>query len=414
MKRVLAITVGRSLDPVVKSIRDHKPDFTLFLVSDRPDGGSRKLLFEAPEGGRGIISQAGLREGCYDEVVLPHADDFASCYTRTRNALRSTSARFPDANLIADFTGGTKTMSAAMAAAAVRLGWKLSLVESPRSDLNRAQGTGVAVVQSVSPLVLDEAVEQLKLLFEGRHFEGAKSVLEETMRDLVLEPTLRANLLRAVNLLQGLARWDQFAYTEAYNDLRQCGEVCTELLRHLASLDKFARNECSSPPYELVWDLLANAESRAAQGRYEDAILRLYRAVELLAQTRLMEKHGLDTSDLELPKIPEPLRTSIETRCRGWGRFTAGLMDAYQILLALEDPLGKHYGQGWNKRLLELLILRNKAFMEHGFRPLGKEEWQKAYQIAHEFLSEGAKCIKVRMAVPSAPSWEAVVALLPT
>ena len=37
----------------------------------------------------------------------------------------------------------------------------------------------------------------------------------------------------------------------------------------------------------MVEDLLLNAERRAIQGRYEDAIGRIYRAIELIAQIRL-------------------------------------------------------------------------------------------------------------------------------
>jgi hypothetical protein len=52
--------------------------------------------------------------------------------------------------------------------------------------------------------------------------------------------------------------------------------------------------------------------------------------------------------------------------------------------------------------------------MEHGFRPLGEEEWRKAREIARNFLAAGAEAIKVRMEIPSPPTWEEVAALLPT
>jgi len=401
--RVLAITVGSSAAPIVTSLKNHEPDFTLFFVTDKPRGGSQMLL---PE----ITAAAGLPDVAYRGAVLDHPDDLASCYRLIRDALRSAVTEFADAECIADYTGATKTMSAAMVAAAVRLGWNLCLVEAPRTDLNRAELAGVAVPQSVAPLLLDEIAEQVRLLFEGRNYEGAEAVLRGALRELSLEPERRASLLRAVNLLRGLARWDQFAYREAYAHLRACGEACTQLLPHLARLDEFARaKEC--PPYELVWDLLANAEGRAAQGRYEDAVLRLYRAVELLAQVRLAIAYGLDTGDLDLEKVPDPLRTELSRR--DGRKATAGLVDSYRILAARGDPLGRVYqSNNWDRRLRELLVLRNKAFMEHGFRPLGDEEWQKARQIAHGFLSEAAESIKLSVVIPSPPSWQAVAELL--
>lgn len=45
--------------------------------------------------------------------------------------------------------------------------------------------------------------------------------------------------------------------------------------------------------YEQVQDLILNAERRAVQERYDDAVARLYRAVEMVAQVRLQSEWGL-------------------------------------------------------------------------------------------------------------------------
>ncbi|MDB9309098.1 hypothetical protein PN471_10700 [Aphanizomenon sp. CS-733/32] len=46
--------------------------------------------------------------------------------------------------------------------------------------------------------------------------------------------------------------------------------------------------------YEIVQDLILNAERRATQQRYDDAVGRLYRALELLAQIRLLKAFDND------------------------------------------------------------------------------------------------------------------------
>ena len=406
--RVLAVTVGGTPDPVITCLKEHKPAFTLFFVS----GQSKDLLRRMPNGNPGILTTAVLPDGAYCAVVVDHHDDFASCYRTMRDEMHRIQREFKDGEFIADYTGGTKSMTAALVAAAFRLGWKLSLIQAPREDLNRAHLTGVPTVQSVTPLVLDEVKDRVQLLFSVRDYEGAEAILTEAIRELTLDPAARTSLVMVVNLLRGLARWDQFGYIDAYAHLRACGEVCREILPHLARLEEFARSgDC--PPYELVADLVANAEGRAAQGRYEDAVLRLYRAVELLAQVRLALAHGLETGDLDLEKVPGSLRRELAPR--DGRKATAGLVNAYLILASLGDPLGHVYqSDGWDKRLRELLLLRNKAFMEHGFRPLGEEEWERAHRIAREFLGKGAEAIKVRMVIPSPPKWERVAALLPT
>ncbi len=411
MRRVLAVTVGGKAEPVVTSLQSHRPSFALFFVTDKPRGGSQALLERGPDGGAGILALAGLPPGSYRDVVLDHPDDFASCYRTMRTEMKRLQAEFEGVELIADYTGGTKTMTAALAAAAFRLGWRLSLVESPRTDLEHARGAGMPVVQSPVPLVLDELKGRVKLLYERRNYEGAAEVLKETFRDLSLPPADRQALVLVLNLLRGLDHWVRFDYARAYNLLKNCGAACPELLRHLAPLTKSAKAGIQ-PTYELVADLEANADAQAAQGRYEDAVLRLYRAVELLAQVRLLLQYELDTGDLDLAKVPVSLRTELADRAGK--KATAGLFDAYRILADLGDPLGKLFADGWADRIKDLLLLRNNAFMEHGFRPLGQEDWQRAWALARRFIAEGTAAIGEELSDPRPPAWEVVEALFPS
>jgi hypothetical protein len=119
--RVLAITVGGSPDPVVQSIRDHSPDFVLFFVTKGPNGGSRVQLTQGPSGGPGILTETRVPDGKFREVVIEHYDDLAYCYKLMRDTLRATQEEFPGSEFIADYTGGTKSMSAALSMAAARL-----------------------------------------------------------------------------------------------------------------------------------------------------------------------------------------------------------------------------------------------------------------------------------------------------
>jgi hypothetical protein len=50
-------------------------------------------------------------------------------------------------------------------------------------------------------------------------------------------------------------------------------------------------------------DLIANARRRAEEGFYDDAVGRLYRTMEMLAQFELLTKYDQDTSDIDLSKV---------------------------------------------------------------------------------------------------------------
>lgn len=59
--------------------------------------------------------------------------------------------------------------------------------------------------------------------------------------------------------------------------------------------------------YEIVEDLLLNAKRRVAQELYDDAVERLYRALELLAQIRL-STYNIKTGDVDIQQLPESLQ----------------------------------------------------------------------------------------------------------
>src|SRR5207245_1390146 len=92
---------------------------------------------------------------------------------------------------------------------------------------------------------------------------------------------------------------------------------------------------------ELVADLLANARRCATGRRFDDAVARLYRAVEALAQTRLRMEYGIgDTSHVPLEELPEGLRAAKAPQAQD-GAVWLALQDAYTLLRERGDPLGE-------------------------------------------------------------------------
>lgn len=66
------------------------------------------------------------------------------------------------------------------------------------------------------------------------------------------------------------------------------------------------------PTFALLQDLLANAERRAELGRFDDALARLYRALELAAEADIHERLGFILKD---PKTwPEGFPQTLKER----------------------------------------------------------------------------------------------------
>jgi CRISPR-associated protein (TIGR02710 family) len=142
-----------------------------------------------------------------------------------------------------------------------------------------------------------------------------------------------------------------------------------------------------------ILDLWRNAARCAARGRYDDAVARLYRLTEWVAQWRLMQKHGLDAGRMDWSKVSpqEMVRAGLGEQT---GKATlSGLMQAWKLIAAKEPdgPVAKFLegrfahkdakktGEG---RLRDMLDLRNKSILAHGERPLPKEDWERWHGFA--------------------------------
>lgn len=408
-RKVLAVTVGGEPDPIVKAIDQHRPDFTIFFVTTQPGGGSRRFLLEDTEKGASILKRTGLAPDAYEIITLPNPDDFEDCFNRMIEVLREYERA---GERLADYTGGTKTMSAALVVAALLQGWSLSLVSGERRDTVKvAKGTELARRIRSAPFFLEHTLIQTRVLYERHEFAGAAELLQELLTAAELPPQEQRRLTRLCTFLRALAAWDRFAYSEAYELLRTVGEAWPKGCKVLAQIlgDKMLNYK--------VADLVGNAVRHADQRRYEDAVLRLYRAVELLAQLRL-QAYGQDSSDLNLEALDlaalpadfaERLRERKEKEERAW----VGLVEAYEVLAALHDPVGLAFREQ-QAPLKDLLGQRNNLFLTHGLKPIGEEDWERSLRLVQEFLTRAFQAAGLTFSPLRFPSWEEVQERIPS
>jgi len=423
MPTLLTITVGGSCAPVVSAIRAYQPDYVCFIITKgargshvkvdgpgAPCGDPRKA--NCPECGASfhlgdptgpnIVSQTGLVETAWDPLTLDEPDAFSYCYTQIYARLLQLAEDHPDWRLIADYTGGTKTMTAALAAVALELGWELSLVKGSRLDLVKVRnGTEIASLVNAAEVRARQRMAEAQRLFDAYAYASAAALLAGVLRAAPLSPTLQREIQGWVTLCRAFHAWDLFDHARARALLEPCQSRCVPqwiFLKQLAG---------QRPGYAPVGDLLRNAERRAARGRYDDAVARLYRALELLAQTRLRQREpALVSGNLDVAALPEPLQADYEARRESpEGRIKLGLRAAYELLAQLEDPLGQLYQQR-QPRLLNVLQQRNASILAHGLEPIGETRWQAMRQITADFINAGLQVVRGRRAVPQFPSWQ--------
>ena len=392
---ILLCTVGGSHQPIIEAIRSTSPCYVCFFCTDRDPITNRPGSIEQVTGEGKVIkasyndskptlpnipTQADLPTDRFEVSIVP-ADDLDGAYSIMRDATAGLAARFSGARFIADYTGGTKTMTAALVCAALeRDDVELQLVAGARTNLVRVQdGTEQAMTASVTHLRLRRAmVPYLEAWERFAYHEAAEGL--KSIRITAGDTDFQLHNL-ALILSRAFALWDNFDHAGAYELIggysKRIAPCFPNMLQTLSIL-KDEKNKRREPA--LLFDLWLNAERRAAQGRFDDAIARWYRLMEWTAQWQLKTKLDADTADFPPDLLPEDADA---TPGRD-GKIKIGLWQAWQVLGERSPGPAQDFVEKHGKEILRLVLLRNASILAHGFRPVSASDWQEVCEWTHE------------------------------
>lgn len=395
--RILVVTVGGSPQPIITSVIQGNPDSIYFLCSRR----SKELVDN-------ICAHANAKDVPRNSEIIEGVDDLNECYTASLKLLDNLRHKFPHAQIVADYTGGTKSMSAGLAAAALDVkDVTLGLVSGDRFDVIKVRnGTQSLRTSHVVQIHVERQWRNISHSFSTYDYPTAITMLEEALILPDIRQEEKEMLQRNLTLARALDKWDKLDHASAWNLLHNYRDRYTHLVMFLEVViwnrkklePQFEQLELpglSQKPkghgYELVEDLYLNAQRRAVQGRLDDAVARLYRALELLAQARLRLQYGIDTGDVSLENLPQQLRAQYESMADPRGKIKLSLTPAFELLANLtafyQEPLGEVYQQ-YENQVKDFLSIRNKSLLAHGLTPVFAEEYKKAKQLFAAFVDE--------------------------
>lgn len=427
---LLICTVGGAPQPLVRSLReDPRPEKVVFVCSPMSEKSittprgplevrERRCLcgqvthecFD-PTGVLALAAESGaaLPEDAYSIVTVSDPQDLTACLRDMENQLGPIVDSWlrcgAGHKVIADPTGGTKCMSAALGMVSRRWPCVLRYIGGEirtRNGLGVVEDSREKVFHCNNPL--DElgyqAAEDAITLCSRMNF-GAGAQLLNTAIERVSFPEARAGLQALEAVMTCYCLWDCFAHRKARSALHRVKRYQESLGQHL-SAESVEQIRASIPEWEarltilsssrratreLVEDLLANAARRREEERHDDALGRLYRAIEAIAQYRLASVYGIHTDRVPTANVPEPLRSTLAARRPGSGHFKLGLQDAYTLLNALGDELGaKFCSSPLGDRKRTPLSARNMSILAHGFTPIPPAVcdriWEQAMRLA--------------------------------
>lgn len=127
----------------------------------------------------------------------------------------------------------------------------------------------------------------------------------------------------------------------------------------------------------MLASILNNARRREDENKFDDAVARLYRSLELIAQIRLSKEYGIDSSNIDIDvlrqnNVDEDYLSEINIS----DEIKFGLTADYELLAKLNDELGDFYLENKNQ-IRNILKFRNNSILAHGFDSCSKKEYDE-------------------------------------
>ncbi|MDI6917818.1 MAG: TIGR02710 family CRISPR-associated CARF protein [Thermoplasmatales archaeon] len=376
---IVSIGTGKGVEHgIAKAINGCNPTLVVYLVTEK----SKNTV--------DLVKPLLNSDYSSEQSFIADENDFEKCYADAKKVLEKLVKKgYSPENITVDFTSGTKAMSSGLVLASVSLECdNISYVYGKRDDIGRViSGTERNMILKPTEVIADGRKKLATLLFNKYQYEGCLSIIEN-----VKKMTGDEKILGKFNTLETLAKaysaFDRFDHENAMGYLKKLDEKTEEEMHINTYKNKvLLHKEINSKKYSLeqIADLIENAKRRGKEGKFDDAIARMYRVIELLAQFRLWSKHNIDSSDVDIHRIPKEHRGHYE-KMRKNGTISIGLSKAYSLLKDLDDNLGKDFSS--NPEILKVLNWRNYSILAHGTKPINGKQYEEALKVVENFAAK--------------------------
>ena len=385
--RALILTVGiqprAQADEIVEALMRDVTAYGPDLVAIASTAQSRPVAEALEEQVRAVTPTV-------EHIALDSAHNLDHVFSRIRGAIADLRSRgFPRENIAVNYASGTKVMSSGLVLAAVFEGCGDLRYVRPARGLPLDQRL-IALPASAIFAIRD--IEQALLLGAELRFVSAGQILRRVPRQL-----LSAGEQQIVDdltaIFEAYHQWDGFRVGRFLELYRQAAFAQPQLEAFrlddasMALAEDLARDLKRRRPSPLICiELFNSAARRRRYGAMDDAVTRLYRALETLAQERLLNGYDIYANDLEAPKAPPRYRPDFEAlRSLQDGRIRLGLRKAYELLYRLEDPLGIDFQS--DPQMAQRLEERRDAILAHGFDAIAPDREAAFFDWARGFLA---------------------------
>ncbi|HMN17089.1 MAG TPA: TIGR02710 family CRISPR-associated CARF protein [Ignavibacteriaceae bacterium] len=393
-KKVLIMTVGTGASGsdvahgLFFSVKDSNPDI-LILV-----GSSKSFQTTLPHL-KNLINAENINLEIVENLI-EEVNDLENLHFQYSDIIKKLLKQGYSLNKICvDYTSGTKAMSAALVSAAIenKVG-SLSYVYGDRGDGGRVK-SGTERRNSFSPNkfysknIFDKAVE----LFNIYRFNSCIELLEKHE----FHPEYQGKSELLIKLSKMFDAWDKFNFSYAWDI---SNNIHVEKLKEFDLKNRFEiyykpfllKLKEKNLSYEKIFELIQNSGRRAKEGKYDDAVARLYRTLEMIGQIEFEKVFNCSTSDVKIENIPTEFTDEIKTKYVDSkdNKIKLPLRATFDLLNKNNNNLGHKFFENF-ERIEKVLNLRNYSILAHGSNTLNEKEFSEADELIKSFLSEKNK-----------------------
>lgn len=397
MKKAMIMSLGGSPEPLKKSVAQHQPDVVIFFAS-------HDSVLKAGD----VLQDAVIRPKTETEIT-ENPNSLYECYKAAKRCVeRASRFDMPEQDIIIDYTGGTKVMSAALLLATAGRAFGFNYVGG---DVRSKEGLGVVqngheqMYEDMNPWAVfaEEERRQIVTLFNARRYTAVIQILDLCTRHLPAQIGAFFQFVRP--LANGFLFWEQFRHKEALDCLKKGATLADDYLKHYADV-RYARlreelqnhidyladllkktNGMQTFNMILINELINNARRRMDDKRFDDAAARIYRALELYGQICFEKTVGCANDKVKPAKIPQDLREEFIRKYRDphTDMMKLPLQATFTVLRAAGNEAGHRFFE-YEKKIKDIQSSRNLSILAHGIQPVSEHTAQSILQTVTDFV----------------------------
>ena len=245
----------------------------------------------------------------------------------------------------------------------------------------------------------------LKILFNNHDYDSMLNMLS-------LMKLNKKDEEKIISVIEYYRNWDLFEYDElnkyVYKGLPNIFQPINE--KHLENIKALKKLSTKYKDYRLVIDLINNAKRRNREGKYNEAIIQLYRALELSCHLKLKKNYGIDSANVDLKQL-EKLRVNkyfieyLKGFTNSYNHVHVSLKDQLYILKQLKDPIGKFYQENQDI-FCDIIEMRHSSLLVHGNTNITLCQYQEYEYIVKEVACKLNKKIRKYLKLSEFPEFE--------